>query len=93
MKFTLALAISAPAVAGAVLNVRRVDVDAGANESSCIAHDLNRRVFFQTELAVLGPDCEEMCKKTGSFPKCQCAGFEGMPATDGDTRACITKYC
>jgi len=90
MKFSLiVLAASAPAVARAVFQLRRVD----ANESSCIAHDLNRRVFLQTELAALGPSCEAMCRKTGSYPNCQCAGFDGNPASDGDNRACIEKYC
>mmetsp|Transcript_66041 Transcript_66041/g.149043 ORF Transcript_66041/g.149043 Transcript_66041/m.149043 type:complete len:90 (-) Transcript_66041:69-338(-) len=34
-----------------------------------------------------------MCKRMGIYPKCQCPGFEGNPASDGDTRACMTKYC
>jgi molybdopterin/thiamine biosynthesis adenylyltransferase len=87
----VALTFSALAVARAVLSVRRVDT--GVSESSCIQHDLNRRVFVQSELAALGPNCESMCRKTGAYPNCQCAGFEGNAASDGDMRACIEKYC
>jgi hypothetical protein len=65
---------------------------ASANLSSCEA-DSTHRALLQTSLAILGPNCEEMCKKTGSYPNCQCPGFGGTSSSEGDERACIEKYC
>eukprot|EP00418_Pyrodinium_bahamense_P094462 CAMPEP_0179042950 /NCGR_PEP_ID=MMETSP0796-20121207/16920_1 /TAXON_ID=73915 /ORGANISM="Pyrodinium bahamense, Strain pbaha01" /LENGTH=266 /DNA_ID=CAMNT_0020739329 /DNA_START=59 /DNA_END=859 /DNA_ORIENTATION=- len=65
----------------------------GADESSCQAQDEGRRAFLQAKLASLGVECEEMCKRMNMYPNCQCPGFEGNPASDGDFRMCITKYC
>mmetsp|Transcript_22043 Transcript_22043/g.66215 ORF Transcript_22043/g.66215 Transcript_22043/m.66215 type:complete len:263 (+) Transcript_22043:78-866(+) len=60
---------------------------------SCLAQDQNHRAFLQAKLASFGVDCEEMCKKVGEYPKCQCPGFEGNPASIGDTRLCLDKFC
>merc|ERR1719222_1655955 len=62
-------------------------------QDSCTAQDSNHRAFIQAKLAVFGPDCENMCKKMGIYPNCQCPGFEGQPATDGDSRLCYDKLC
>merc|ERR1719499_808719 len=51
------------------------------------------RVKLMTKMATLDIACEDMCKRIGAYPDCQCAGFQGNPASDGDTRACIVKYC
>jgi len=64
-----------------------------ANQSNCLTQDLNRRAAVQAKLAVMGVQCEEMCKKMGIYPKCQCPGFDGEPASDFDTRACTAQYC
>jgi len=61
--------------------------------SSCTARDLGARALVQMKAANMGIECEDMCKKIGAYPKCECAGFDGQPASDGDTRACYTKYC
>merc|ERR1719359_2153288 len=41
----------------------------------------------------LGIPCENMCKDMGAYPNCQCPGFNGMPASADDNRACYAKYC
>ena len=41
----------------------------------------------------LGVPCEEMCKRMGVYPNCQCPGFESTPVSDDDDRACYSKYC
>jgi len=75
--------------------------------SSCNSHDMGARALVQEKLRALGVVCEDMCKKIGAYPNCQCPGFEGSPASgpeagvpgstaaasSGDTRACMTKYC
>jgi len=60
---------------------------------SCLAQDRSHRAFIQARLATFGVQCEEMCKSMGEYPNCQCPGFEGNPASDDDTRMCLTKYC
>lgn len=57
------------------------------------AHDVSHRVFFQAKLNALVPECEKLCKRIGAYPKCQCPGFNGEPASSEDTRSCAGKYC
>jgi len=84
----VAVALCAPA-AGAI----RVGQSALSNQSICLAQDRGTRALMQTKLAVFGVVCEEMCKKVGQYPNCQCPGFNGQPADEGDDRACMAKYC
>merc|ERR1719150_1264561 len=60
---------------------------------ACQARDLGRRALLQAKLATLGVECEDMCKRIGRYPQCECPGFEGQPADDFDTRKCMAKYC
>ena len=41
----------------------------------------------------LPPCSPDMCKRLDAYPNCECPGFDGQPASSGDTRACYTKYC
>jgi len=59
----------------------------------CGAQEKGARALLQSKVRQLGVPCEDMCKKMGAYPNCQCPGFEGAPASDEDTRACMTKYC
>jgi len=63
------------------------------NSTSCLAHDREQRALIQTRLAVANVPCEDMCKKVGAYPNCQCPGFEGQPASEGDARKCMDQYC
>ncbi|CAK0848619.1 unnamed protein product, partial [Prorocentrum cordatum] len=56
-------------------------------------HDGEHRALLQARLGVFGVQCEEMCKRLGDYPNCQCPGFAGEPAEDGDTRACMEQHC
>merc|ERR1719201_445343 len=56
---------------------------------ACTKQDATMRALLQNK----GPDCEGMCKKLGAYPDCQCPGFNGEPATDGDTRGCYEQNC
>jgi len=60
---------------------------------SCQKRDLAMRVLMQLKLEALGVPCENMCKKMGAYPNCQCPGFAGQPASSDDDRACYAKYC
>merc|ERR1719367_2528647 len=60
---------------------------------ACEAQDREHRALVQVRLAVMGVECEKLCKKMGIYPNCQCPGFEGSPATSFDYRACFVKYC
>lgn len=72
----------------------RLGHHAGANETVCQSEDVKLRQELQVKLATMGPGCEEMCTKMGiPDDKCACPGFGGTSATEGDTRACFTKYC
>jgi len=64
-----------------------------ANSVQCIANDKKQRALIQTQLAAANVPCENMCKKVGAYPNCQCPGFEGQPASEDDTRKCMDKYC
>merc|ERR1719432_496372 len=64
-----------------------------SSADSCQAQDLDLRVKVFARLVALGPQCEDMCKKMGIYPNCQCGGFEGASAAAGDARMCIEKYC
>eukprot|EP00746_Dinoflagellata_sp_MGD_P006069 gnl/MRDRNA2_/MRDRNA2_111808_c0_seq1.p1 gnl/MRDRNA2_/MRDRNA2_111808_c0~~gnl/MRDRNA2_/MRDRNA2_111808_c0_seq1.p1 ORF type:complete len:143 (+),score=36.32 gnl/MRDRNA2_/MRDRNA2_111808_c0_seq1:78-506(+) len=55
--------------------------------------DLETRQQLKQQVISLGVVCEDMCKKVGAYPECQCPGFGGMPASDDDTRSCMEKYC
>merc|ERR1719388_793448 len=61
--------------------------------ASCKARGEATIAMVQNKIWSKGPDCEAMCKKLGAYPKCQCPGFAGEPASDDDTRACFVKYC
>merc|ERR1719335_821481 len=84
----LLLALAAPMADAAALRA----ADKGASDA-CQDQDFGRRAMIQAKLASLGPECEEMCKRMNIYPECQCAGFAGQPASDGDTRACMEKHC
>merc|ERR1719221_809360 len=62
-------------------------------QKSCNQGSIGVNALIEMKSSTFGPDCEAMCKKLGAYPDCQCPGFDGEPATDGDTRACYTKYC
>lgn len=62
-------------------------------DEGCATRDLGAMALLGLKGTQMGVDCEGMCKKLGSYPDCQCAGFAGSPASDDDTRACDTKYC
>merc|ERR1719408_471895 len=79
----VAAAVTAAAARGGVL--------AGNSVMSCVNEDFGMRVLLQSKVG--GPDCEAMCKKLGAYPKCQCPGFNGEPASSDDTRGCYTQYC
>merc|ERR1719310_2143254 len=54
----------------------------------------NTAVFLmQMGAGSLGVDCEGMCKRIGAYPNCQCPGFAGEPASDGDFRSCYDQNC
>merc|ERR1719224_385189 len=55
--------------------------------------DVDTRQQLKQQVISLGVVCEDMCKKVGAYPNCQCPGFGGMPASDDDTRSCMEKYC
>merc|ERR1719253_2518413 len=57
---------------------------------SCINEDFGVRALLQSKVG--GTDCENMCKKLGAYPNCQCPGFNGEPASSDDTRACFVSY-
>merc|ERR1719408_1117909 len=79
----VAAAVTAAAARGGVL--------AGNSVMSCVNEDFGVRALLQSKVG--GPDCENMCKKLGAYPNCQCPGFNGEPASSDDTRGCYTKYC
>merc|ERR1719238_622765 len=64
---------------------------AGDSTMSCTNEDFGMRALLQEKVG--GPDCENMCKKLGAYPNCQCPGFNGEPASSDDTRGCYTQYC
>jgi len=62
-------------------------------EDACASRDVGAMALLSLKGTQMGVDCEGMCKRIGAYPNCQCAGFAGAPASDGDTRACMEKYC
>jgi hypothetical protein len=65
------------------------------SELSCAAQDFAMRAFLQAEVASAGPVCEDMCKRTGAYPNCQCPGFNGQAAASSgdDGRSCMERNC
>lgn len=84
MMKTMQLATTAITVLGAA---------AGSADDACATKDVGAMALLSLKGTDMGVGCEEMCKRIGSYPDCQCAGFAGSPASDDDTRACTTKYC
>jgi hypothetical protein len=61
---------------------------------SCTAMDSEHRAQVHARLVAMGVPCEEMCGKMSLKPEnCGCQGFGGTTASEGDERACFTKYC
>jgi hypothetical protein len=60
---------------------------------ACTSQNIGAMAMLSAKSTQMGVDCETMCKRIGAYPDCQCAGFNGQPASDGDTRACMVKYC
>jgi len=74
-------------------NIARLTIRNEKNRSACLIEDQAHRTLIQTELVVSDILCEEMCKNVGLYPTCPCPGFEGQPASEGDSRKCANKYC
>mmetsp|Transcript_62360 Transcript_62360/g.167601 ORF Transcript_62360/g.167601 Transcript_62360/m.167601 type:complete len:254 (-) Transcript_62360:70-831(-) len=68
-------------------------VAVSVDQSGCATQDHDHRALLQSKLAVFDVKCEEMCKKLGAYPECQCPGFQGNPPSAGDTRKCMDSYC
>merc|ERR1719253_1508139 len=54
------------------------------------------RNSLYAKAVALGVECEDMCKKMGSYPNgCQCPGWNGSPASSDavDGRNCFAKHC
>merc|ERR1719409_1795071 len=69
-------------------------VSSHAHETGkCSSNSKAVTVLLQNKVEDMGVPCEEMCKELGAYPNCQCPGFAGMPASEGDDRACYVKYC
>lgn len=51
-----------------------------ASQPSCVALDQQRRAKFLSKLAGA---CEDMCKKVGAYPNCNCEGFQPPDSTPG----------
>jgi len=77
----------------ALAHARFLEQTTDANSSACLAKDHEHRALIQTKLALAGIECEDMCKRIGVYPNCQCPGFEGSPTSDGDARKCAEKLC
>jgi len=60
---------------------------------SCQAKEKGKMALVQAKLAMFDAKCEDMCRKLGAYPDCQCPGFAGEPASAGDTRKCMDQYC
>eukprot|EP00747_Dinoflagellata_sp_TGD_P162411 gnl/TRDRNA2_/TRDRNA2_179977_c0_seq1.p1 gnl/TRDRNA2_/TRDRNA2_179977_c0~~gnl/TRDRNA2_/TRDRNA2_179977_c0_seq1.p1 ORF type:complete len:141 (+),score=23.01 gnl/TRDRNA2_/TRDRNA2_179977_c0_seq1:94-516(+) len=84
MRATSVIILAMAAVVGAV-KVGRVD--------NCAAEDSKHRLAVQQKLMAFGVVCEKMCRALGTYPNCQCPGFNGKPADDHDTRDCYDQYC
>ena len=65
----------------------------GGNQTGCETQSKAMRSKLQSRLAALDVECEEMCKRLNEYPNCQCPGFAGNPASAGDMRGCMDKYC
>merc|ERR1719183_2625232 len=61
--------------------------------SDCASQSKVSTLLVQTKLAVLGDVCEKMCKRLGSYPKCDCPGFGGRKADDTGERSCYDNHC
>lgn len=62
------------------------------HDAGCQSQD-RIRVSIHSKSAMLDVECEEMCRRIGEYPKCQCPGFDGQPASQGDTRQCMDQHC
>jgi len=59
---------------------------------SCKAQQKAAFALVEDHAVAMGVPCEEMCKRIGVYPKCQCPGFDGAPA-DTDGRSCVAACC
>ena len=83
MKLSMLTLVS---VAGAV------HVGLRSTQSICISSDRSRRAILQTKLAVLGVPCEGMCRDVGSYPNCDCPGFDGREvSSDGTAQGLLPR--
>jgi hypothetical protein len=64
-----------------------------AVQQQCDRNATGAKALVQEKARTFGVVCEDLCKKIGEYPKCQCPGFAGMPASADDNRACIVQYC
>lgn len=90
MKLFVAAAATAAATAAAGNAGAHLGADASA---ACAARGTASMALVQEKALNFGVDCEGMCKRLGAYPKCECPGFNGEPASDDDTRGCYDKYC
>merc|ERR1719359_1808650 len=83
MKCLVLASLMSTALAGSII--------AGDAAMSCMTKDYGMRALLQAKVG--GTDCEDMCKRLGAYPNCQCPRFAGEPASDGDMRSCYDQNC
>merc|ERR1719238_1985249 len=51
--------------------------------------------FLNMDTSLASSMAEEMCRKMGVYPNCQCPGFNGRKADDdaGVSRSCYDSWC
>merc|ERR1719440_106098 len=50
-------------------------------------------MLVQAKVATLGNVCEDMCRKMGAYPNCQCPGFGSQPGELEAGRSCYDTHC
>lgn len=63
------------------------------NTEGCKAKEAQYQVLLQHKMELMDQQCEDMCRRLGEYPNCQCPGFDGNPSSSGDSRKCVVQYC
>jgi len=64
-----------------------------STSTSCAKSEHGALALLAMKATNMGIECEDMCKRLGAYPKCECPGFGGQAASEGDTRSCYTLNC
>merc|ERR1719265_1490519 len=77
----------------AILLIAIAVVGACARAPACELTRNKAALLVQAKIATLGNVCEDMCRRMGAYPDCNCPGFNGQAGEVEAGGSCYDAHC